>query len=407
MTPMTSLALRRAVHRSPVVSSSGLLERLFTFWFARLIYTQIWEDPRVDREALGLGPESRVAAIASAGCNALAYLADDPAAIELVDLNPAHVALTRLKIAAVQHLPDHEALLRFLGRADDAANPDLYRRHIAPNLDAETRAFWESPRLGLKPRLSLFARGLHRHGATNLSIGWLHALCRHIGFRPEAVLAATTLEEQRAIFACEMAPVFETRLARILCRLPVTFFSFGIPPSQYEALKRDADGNIVTVWRERLERLATGFPIAENPFAAIAFGRGYDLARPGALPDFLQPRHYEAVRERAHRIEVRNTSMSQFLTCEPSGSYDGYVLLDAQDWMTPAQLQILWRQICRTARPGARVVFRTAGSASPLEPALPPELLKPWRYDRDESERLHADDRSAIYGGFHLYRWNA
>jgi S-adenosylmethionine-diacylglycerol 3-amino-3-carboxypropyl transferase len=402
---MTSLALRRAVHRSSVATASGLMERLFTFWFARLVYTQIWEDPRVDRAALELTPASRVTAIASAGCNALSYLTDDPEAVELVDLNPAHVALTRLKIAAVRHLPDHAALVRFLGAADEPGNIDLYRHHIAPHLDLETRTFWEARRLALPPRLSLFARGLHRHGATGLYIGWLHWLCRQLGFRPEAILAATSIEEQRTIFAHEMAPVFETRLARLLCRLPVTFFSLGIPPAQYEALKREGDGQIVQVWRQRLERLATGFPIAENPFAWAAFGRRYDVAGMGAVPDFLKPEHYQQIKSRAHRIQIRNGSLTQFLGAEPAGGFDAFVLLDAQDWMTPAQMQHLWRQIWRAARPGARVVFRTAGTASPLETMLTPELLKPWRYDAEASRWLHGQDRSAIYGGFHLYRW--
>lgn len=138
---MTSLALKRAVHRSPFASASGLLERLFTLWFARLVYTQIWEDPRVDREALALTPESRVVAIASAGCNALAYLADDPATIDVVDLNPAHLALTRLKIAAMRHLPDHESVIRFLGAADEVDNETLYFRHLSPQLDEATRSF--------------------------------------------------------------------------------------------------------------------------------------------------------------------------------------------------------------------------------------------------------------------------
>ena len=39
-----------------------------------LIYNTCWEDPALDREALGLGPADRVMVITSAGCNALDYL---------------------------------------------------------------------------------------------------------------------------------------------------------------------------------------------------------------------------------------------------------------------------------------------------------------------------------------------
>jgi S-adenosylmethionine-diacylglycerol 3-amino-3-carboxypropyl transferase len=400
----TSLALRRAVHRSPLASASGLLERLFTLWFARLVYTQIWEDPRVDREALALTPDSRVAAIASAGCNGLAYLVDNPASIDLVDLNPAHLALTRLKIAATRHLPDHAALLRFLGAADQPGNADLYARWIASHLDHETRAFWESRRLFAAPRLSLFTRGLHRHGATNRFIGVAHWLCRLHGVRPDAILAATSLEEQRRTYDEQLRPLFDTRLVRLLSRLPVAFYSLGIPPAQFDALVADAGGSFVEVWRSRVARLATGFPIADNPFAWIAFGRRYDLDGMGAVPDFLDPAAHAAIKARSPRIVSHAGSMTRFLAQAPVNSLDRFVLLDAQDWMSPDQLAELWRQIWRTARPDARVIFRTAASASPVE-ALPEELRRPWRYEAETSRRLHEADRSAIYGGFHLYRF--
>ncbi len=402
---MTSLALRRAVHRSPIASTSGLLERLFTLWFARLVYTQIWEDPRVDREAMALNPESRIVAIGSAGCNALAYLADDPASIDVVDLNKAHLSLTRLKLAAMRHLPDHAAAVRFLGAADRTDNIDLYRRHVAPELDAATRAFWENRRPIGGARIRLFARGLHRHGATGRFISVLHWLCHHMSYRPERILDAVGLDQQRQIFAEEMAPLFNTRLARIICKLPISFYSLGIPPAQYEALAAEAEGSIVDVWKSRMERLATGFPIADNPFAWIAFGGRYDLAAMQAVPEFLKPERYEAIKSRTQRVATHAGSMTAFLASAPTASFDRYILLDAQDWMTPDQLQLLWRQIWRTARPGSRVIFRTAAAASPLESALPSELMKPWRYDPETSRRLHDQDRSAIYGGFHLYHW--
>jgi S-adenosylmethionine-diacylglycerol 3-amino-3-carboxypropyl transferase len=85
-----------------------------------------------------------------------------------------------------------------------------------------------------------------------------------------------------------------------------------------------------------------------------------------------------------------------------------YVLLDAQDWMNPAQLADLWTEIDRTAEArDARVIFRTAGADTPLPRKLPPELLAPWTYLEAESRAFHAKDRSSIYGGFHVYKRRA
>jgi S-adenosylmethionine-diacylglycerol 3-amino-3-carboxypropyl transferase len=53
--------------------------------------------------------------------------------------------------------------------------------------------------------------------------------------------------------------------------------------------------------------------------------------------------------------------------------------------------------------PDTRVIFRTAGEKSPIESALSPETRGRFHYDAERSRSLHAQDRSAIYGMFHLY----
>jgi len=69
---------------------------------------------------------------------------------------------------------------------------------------------------------------------------------------------------------------------------------------------------------------------------------------------------------------VLNSSFTEYLEGQPARSLDRYVLLDAQDWMSDAQLNALWQQMTRTARPGARVIFRTAARPSLLPGRLDP-----------------------------------
>ena len=104
------------------LSSEGLLERLFEKLFNGLVYTQIWEDPEIDLEALSLTPECHVVAIASGGCNVLSYLTADPARITALDLSRAHVALNRLKLVAAGRVDAWETFYRFFGAADSEAN---------------------------------------------------------------------------------------------------------------------------------------------------------------------------------------------------------------------------------------------------------------------------------------------
>jgi S-adenosylmethionine-diacylglycerol 3-amino-3-carboxypropyl transferase len=71
--------------------------------------------------------------------------------------------------------------------------------------------------------------------------------------------------------------------------------------------------------------------------------------------------------------------------------------------MKPPQMNALWTEIARVGQLGTRVIFRTGAGESPIEANLEPDLRARFRYEKERSKELHAQDRSAIYGGFHLY----
>ena len=400
---MKNVRLTHAVRSSQPLPRARLWNRVFTWWFNGLVYPQIWEDPELDLEALRLTSDSRIVTIASGGCNALNYLVADPKEIIAVDLNPAHVALTRLKTMAAVKLPSYESFFRFFGRADDAANRAAYRRYLRPHLDPDTRAYWDKRKMFLGARVNLFTRNIYRHGLLGHFLGVVHVVARLYGRNPGDILHARTLDEQREYFAAAFAPLFETRLIRLLCRSPLSIMGLGIPPAQFGALAGAGNGDLAAVLRARLERLACQFPVADNYFAWQAFARHYDVENKRALPLYLQEAHYELIRSRADRVRVELASITEFLRKEPDRSLSGYVLLDAQDWMDDDKLRDLWTEITRTARPGARVVFRTAAEDSVVTGRLPPEILDRWAYDRAECARLVERDRSSVYGGFHVY----
>ena len=390
----------RAVHRHRHLSKQGLLERAFTFAFRGLVYAQIWEDPAVDMEALAITPDCHVVTIASGGCNVLSYLTADPARITAVDLNTAHIALNKLKLMAARTLPDHAAFHRFFAQADSKENIAAYRDIVAPHLDEATRRYWEGRDLIGRRRIGGFARGIYKHGLLGRFIGAAHLLARVHGVDLRRMLAATSRAEQREIFEREVAPIFDRAFVRWLTSQPASLFGLGIPPAQFEALAGDARMDVVL--KARLEKLACDFDLKDNYFAVQAFGRGYD-GGDGPLPPYLQTANHDAVRARADRVDVRHANFTDFLREQPDASADRYILLDAQDWMDDDQLNALWAQITRTAKPGARVLFRTAGEPSILPGRVVDAVLNRWAYRAEASLDYTARDRSAIYGGVHLY----
>jgi S-adenosylmethionine-diacylglycerol 3-amino-3-carboxypropyl transferase len=402
---MANMLLERAAHTRPAASRRGALERLFTLMFKGFVYNQIWEDPQVDLDALALEPHHRLVTIASGGCNILNYLAAGPQRIIAVDLNPNHVALARLKLSALENLPSHDEFFRFFGQANDKANRIAFDDVLSARLDPQTRRYWKKRTALSGPRINMFSRDLYRHGLLGRFIGVLHAVARLHGKKLDGIVTARNLAEQRSAFESTIAPLFDHKSIRMLSRSPISLYALGIPPSQYDELVAASAGNPIAVLRKRVEKLACDFPVGDNYFAWQAFARGYDIAHRKALPAYLQEAVYDIIRTRTDRVEIHHASLTDFLKAQPPQSLHRFVLLDAQDWMTPAMLADLWREIDRTAASrDARVIFRTAGEDSPLPRKLPPELLAPWEYLEDESRAGLARDRASIYGGFHLYR---
>jgi len=401
----TRKLVNNALGASRGLSRRALQDKLFAYLFRGLVYAQIWEDPDVDLVALELKANHHVVTIASGGCNALSYLTAAPVKITAVDLNRAHVALLRLKIAGVQQLPDWDRFYQFFGAADDKANLGLYRHYIARHLDIASSAYWEG-RVGLgRRRISSFARNVYKRGLLGKFIGAGHGLARLNGLHLADILECRNVAEQRVYFESQIRPLFSKRLVKWITKSPVALFGLGIPPAQFDALADDKD--MRSVLEARLERLTCGHALKDNYFAWQAFGRSYAPDASGSLPLYLQRANYAKLKANVVGLTVRQADLTTVLEEAAPGSVDRVVLLDAQDWMNDTQLNTLWRAITRAATPGARVIFRTAGEATILPGRVETDVLGKWNYLETLSRDLHMKDRSAIYGGFHVYEFRA
>lgn len=393
--------LGQALYQNPPLSRDGLSERFFALAFSGLVYPQIWEDPDVDMAAMRLAEGHRVVTIASGGCNILAYLTRSPASIDAVDLNPAHIALNRMKLAALAHLPSQDDFFRFFSGMGDRGNAALYDQYIAPHLDAASRRYWEGRRWAGRRRIDVFNGNFYRTGLLGFCIALGHAVARLHGVNPAEIMEAKTMRDQRHFFEDRLRPLFDRQLVRLATRSKASLFGLGIPPAQYDAL--GAGDPMAKVLARRLEKLACDFPLRKNYFAWQAFARRYPRPGEGTLPAYLEAANHAQLRDNAGRVVIHHKSFTELLADKPAASVDRFVLLDAQDWMNDRQLNALWAEITRTAAPGARVVFRTADEPSLLPGRVSDDLLAAWRYEEEESAELNSQDRSAIYGGFHLY----
>lgn len=407
---MSETTLHSAVQNEKISSKQGFLQKLFAVWFDAFVYNQIWEDPRVDIEALQIDSNSRVLTISSGGCNALNYLVESPQVVTAVDLNRHHIYLLNLKLAALKHLPSYEKFFSFFGAGKGENTGTDYLKYIAKNLDKNTRAFWESNTLGggviYGDRISFFTNaGLYEHSRNGYFLRFFHKISRALGCRPEEVLKAKSFEEQETLYAKHIDPFFDSFVIKTLGKMPVTMFGLGIPPQQYDELKKDVgdDASVIDIYRERAKRLACDYPIQENYFAWQAFARKYDTENRRAIPEYLKEENYEKLKSNAARLTTIVGSATDEIKNNPHGTFNRFVFLDAQDWMNPETMTDLWSAIAEKAELGSRIIFRTAGAASPIETNLPADLRSRFVYEEDLSKELFKQDRASIYGGFHLY----
>lgn len=392
--------------------TAGLSRAAFSLVHQRhLVYNTCWEDPRLDREALGLGPDDTVVMITSAGCNALDYALDAPKAIHAVDLNPRQNALLDLKLAGIRAL-DHGNFFDLFGRGHHRAWAALYRDALRPQLPEWSARFWD--RHGHVFSGATRRGSFYYHGTTGL-VAWLVTtyLRRWRGLEApiEQVLAAPTVDHQREVWTRDIRPRLFGPAFRWLLGRDAMLALLAVPAPQREHLERDYPGGIAAFIVDRIEHVFTRLPLSDNYFWRLYLQGGYT---PDCCPEYLRPAAFARLKAGlASRIHTHTMSIEHFLR-----QYDqpvtSLVLLDHMDWLCGRDHSALrdeWQAIVDRASPGARLIWRSGGQHTRFVDDLvvrrsgrPVRVGAVLDYARDLTDRLHQRDRVHTYGSFHLAR---
>jgi len=239
-----------------------------------LIYNMCWEDPRIDRQLLGLDRDSKVVVLTSAGCNALDYLLDAPAEIHAVDVNPRQNALLQLKLALVERGDFGDLDLMFR----QGAHPhfrELYQA-LRPRLPAYATAFWDKKIAYFDPdkKIAYFdpanrKRSFYYHGTCG-AVAWL--VSRQLlksGRKLRAylfdLLDAQTLPEQRTLYE-KIEPALWGRFSTWLLRQPTALAMLGVPRPQIHLIQQQYPGGIIGYISDKLRHVLTEVLIQDNYF---------------------------------------------------------------------------------------------------------------------------------------------
>jgi S-adenosylmethionine-diacylglycerol 3-amino-3-carboxypropyl transferase len=398
---MTTQSIAGAARSGQAQENVTLWDKALAFCLRRLITTQSWEDPEADLAALQLPLGSAIVTISSGGCNALSYLAAQPAQVYAVELNDAQLALLKLRLAGVRALSTYDEFWQFFGAAASPANAQLYLERLRPLLDAQTRGYWDGRNVLGRCRYTYFTDGLHRHGLLGRFLGLAHLLARLAQIDLDALLTGARESPERINALVRLDRLFHSASVRYLTDTHALPSSLGIPPRQRALLEAGAPLN--TVLYERLLRLIEGRSRETNYFLWQALHRGYPGPGDRCLPPYLRRSQFARMRNGAGVIIPVHTGLTQLLDSLPAREVDAVVLLDSQDWMATEDIWTLWNAIDRAGSERVRVIVRTAGTKSPLEAPELAIISQNWRRDEERSAIGAELDRSGIYGGFHCY----
>lgn len=364
---------------------------------SNLIYNCAWEDPRIDRRLLKLDSTSQVVMITSAGCNALDYLLDDPAAVYAIDVNYRQNALLELKMALIAR-GDFSDLFEMFGVGCHRFHRTLYQS-VRRGLSEPARMFWDR-RIGFFNPESL-KRSFYYHGTAGIA-AWVmgNALFRlkpNIRHYALALLEAHTLDEQRAAWSMIEREVWNGFIDWLV-RQPALMALLGVPRPQIKLIENSHAGGLSGYVKDKLRHVLTELPVSDNYFWRVYITGSYS---PECCPNYLKQEHQHTLRERLGRLKPCTTSVSGFLREHP-GQYSHFVLLDHQDWLAAHDAVALreeWELIFANSRPGAKVLMRSAGLNVDF---IPEDIRTRMRFDTSLTRELHTHDRVGTYGSTHF-----
>ncbi len=382
--------------------------RVFKFVHGNnLVYNTCWEDPRLDRVALDLGPEDNVLVITSAGCNALDYALTEPNHVHAVDMNPRQNALLELKLSAIRNL-EYEDFFALFGKGRLPNGRAIYQDTLRSSLSPWSQNYWDKwIKFFDNRRRSFYFRGTSGSFARLINL-YVDQVCK---VRPEIdeILTADSVEAQSRIYYDRLHDRFWSKAMQFAMNRDTTLSMVGVPKAQRRQVETQYEGGIVRFVQDCVEAVFAKLPLADNYFWRVYLTGEY---AEDCCPEYLRPDNFQRLKDGlVDRVSVHTNSVQAFLE-QHDGQISRFVLLDHMDWLSDKffpLLELEWQAILDRAAPGARAIWRSGGLRTDFIDRVQvqqdgrtvplPGLLT---FHQGLAEELHVKDRVHTYGSFYI-----
>jgi len=348
--------------------------------FGHIRYAQLWEDADILTAALGDCAGGTLVSICSAGDNALAMLTLDPKRVVVVDLSPAQIACLKLRFGAYRNL-DHPAFLELMGARPSTRRAELLDTALA-GLDDDTQSFWRG-----------LAGEVASHGAGG--VGKFERYFRIFSTRLlPLVHSKRTIDD---IFVSRPKPEREVFLNRrfntwrwtLLLNVFFSRFVMG-RMGRDKAFFDHVDGSPAQHVARRIRHAAVTCDPADNPYLHWIMKATHG----DALPMPWRKEHFDTIRDRLDRIEIRPGSLEAFVSTGEKA--DGFNLSDIFEYMSPDVFAEVYASILAASAPDARLVYWNMMAPRRVPAALAGRV----QTLSDLEEQLKARDKAFFYSDF-------
>lgn len=372
-----------------------------------LVYNTCWEDPRLDRIALELGPDDNVMVITSAGCNALDYALEAPKNVFAVDMNPRQNALLELKMAGIRHL-EYEDFFDMFGRGRLKDAVDTYHQILRDSLSEWSQQYWDRwIRFFDNRHRPFYYRGTSGTFAKVLNVYVDRVL--HVRQWLDAILDAATVDEQRRIYDDHLRERFWTRSLKFAMGRDTTLSMVGVPKAQREQVEQDYDGGIVKFVQDCVEAVFANLSLIDNYFWRVYLTGEYTHQ---CCPEYLKSDNFERLKNGlVDCVSTHTNTVEGFLRGCPE-RISRFVLLDHMDWLSNRFYHLLeseWDAILNQATAGARFIWRSGGLQTDFVnrariqfDGRSREVGELLSFNHSLADELHIRDRVHTYGSFFI-----
>ncbi|MFC7245588.1 DUF3419 family protein [Catellatospora aurea] len=345
----------------------------------RLYFAQVREDPRLEIAAFAGRWNGPIAVVSSAGCTALSLLAAGAAEVVGVDLNRTQNHLVELKAAAVAALEPGPALGLLGGAPMAAAARRQAYAQVRGVLTPGARDHWDTHPQAIDA-------GVLQAGVTERLMRLIARSLRviHPRRRIETLLALRTLDEQREFYRREWDTAGWRLLFQTLCNRLVLRRTYD-----ERFFAHVEDPSYARHFRQVAEHTLTDLDIGGNYFLHHLLTGRYPA---NCLPPYL------SAKVPVDGLSLVDGAFTDYLRTQADASMTGFALSNICEWLSPDQIDELFAEIVRTARPGARLVFRNFAGWT----EVPPRWRDAVREDRARGEQLMRTDRSLCQRRFAL-----